>query len=143
MTISFWILILCSVASADTYSPIYAKGRMSDDTSFTHCKDVGVRIRHEAIIKNSHLRVTNTRPMTLTMTDEDDGKDVVRVADEYDTGLGKWRFKSKVGWYEMQIFVWPKGGVEHEDRIYIGVMRIVNGTKCSELWSGEASRVTP
>lgn len=141
LQISIMLLVLVSVASADTtFSPVYAKGEMNQDASFRHCKDVDVRIRHESIIKNGNMRVT-LGSGTMLLTLEQDGKDIVRRADEYDTGFGKWRFKADTGWFEMQIFVWPLSGPHREDKIYIGVMRIVDGQKCTESWHGEARRV--
>lgn len=144
MKIIILLLVLCSIASADTwtYSPIYARGHMDDDKALAHCKDVDVRIRHEAIVKNGNMRVTfGDGSMSLTMIE--DGQDVTRIADEYDTGFGRWRFKSaKLGWHELRIFVWPGGGPNHEDRIYIGVIRVIDGVRCNEAWNGDAHKVT-
>jgi hypothetical protein len=145
------LTLVCSIASADTYSyaPIYTKGRMNDDASFPHCRDVNVRIAHERIIKDGKLRVDvsygHRGQMSMTMVEN--GKDVTRTADEYDhQGMAKFRMHSeKYGHHEMEIFVWPGDGSGRgsngEDRIWIGVSMFTDGVKCAEIWHGEALRL--
>lgn len=132
-----------------TFSPIYEKGEISTTPSFHHCKDVDVRIIHERIIKTGNLRVTMVYPehgssrMKLTM-DQGEHKDVVRLSDDYEAGNGTFRFRTENGWDEIGIFLWPgvPGGKSPNDRdmLYIGIMRTVDGVKCSEVWHGEARR---